>query len=157
MRRAVYPGRFDPVTNGHLNLIGRAAELFDELVVGVAFSSPIFTLDERLEFICRSIGHLGNVRVEAFKGLTTDFAREMGAGVLVRGIRGVTDFETEFDMALMYRKMAPEIECVYLMTSLEHLYVSASRIREVASLGFDVSELVPPHVAEALKQKYGVA
>jgi pantetheine-phosphate adenylyltransferase len=156
MRKAVYPGRFDPVTNGHLNLIGRAAELFDELVVGVAQSSPIFSVEERLDFICRAIGAMPNVRVVPFNGLTTDFAREVGAGVLVRGIRGVTDFETEFDMALMYRKMAPEIECVYLMTSLEHLYVSASRIREVASLGFDVSELVPPHVAAALKQKYGV-
>lgn len=156
MRRALYPGRFDPVTNGHLNLIERAAALFDELVVGVAVSSPIFTITERIDFIRRAIVGIPNVRIEAFSGLTTDFAREQGASALVRGIRGVTDFESEFDMALMYRKMAPEIECVYLMTSLEHLFVSATRIREVASLGFDVSELVPAHVAEALKEKYGV-
>lgn len=157
MSRALYPGRFDPVTNGHLNLIARAAALFDELVVGVAVSSPIFSLDERVDFICRALASQPTVTVKPFGGLTTEFARQVGATVLVRGIRGVTDFETEFDMALMYRKMAPEIECVYLMTSLEHLYVSASRIREVASLGFDVSELVPTHVAAALKQKYGVA
>ena len=156
MRRALYPGRFDPVTNGHLNLIERAAALFDELVVGVAVSSPIFTIDERIDFITRATARIPNVRIEPFSGLTTDFARDQGATALVRGIRGVTDFEVEFDMALMYRKMAPEIECVYLMTSLEHLFVSASRIREVASLGFDVSELVPAHVARALKEKYGV-
>ncbi len=155
-RRALYPGRFDPVTNGHLNLIRRAADLFDELIVGVAINSPIFTLQERVDFICRAIGDLPAVSVRPYGGLTTDFAREVGATVLVRGIRGVTDFETEFDMALMNRKMAPEIESVYLMTSLEHLYVSASRIREVASLGFDVSDLVPRHVAEALRKKYGV-
>lgn len=157
MTRGLYPGRFDPVTNGHLDLISRAMTLFDELVVGVAVNSPIFPLEERLDFICTATAGFANVRVKPFDGLTTNFAREIGASVLVRGIRGVTDFETEFDMALMYRKMAPEIECVYLMTSLEHLFVSASRIREVASLGFDVSELVPSHVAEALRKKYGVS
>lgn len=156
MRRALYPGRFDPVTNGHINLIGRAAELFDELIVGVAQSSPIFSLDERMQFIYESVRGLSNVFIRSFSGLTTDFARAQNATTLVRGMRGVTDFETEFDMALMYRKMAPEIECVYLMTSLEHLFVSASRIREVASLGFDVSDLVPAHVAAALRKKYGV-
>jgi pantetheine-phosphate adenylyltransferase len=156
VKRALYPGRFDPVTNGHIDLIVRAASLFDELIVGVALSSPIFSVEERLDFVERAISGVSNVTVRPFAGLTTTFARDLGAGVLVRGIRGVTDFETEFDMALMYRKMAPEIECVYLMTSLPHLFVSASRIREVASLGFDVAELVPPHVAEALKIKYGV-
>lgn len=156
MKRALYPGRFDPVTNGHIDLIVRAASLFDELIVGVALSSPIFSVEERLAFLKRATVDLTNVSVRPFSGLTTNFARDVGAAALVRGIRGVTDFETEFDMALMYRKMAPEIECVYLMTSLPHLFVSASRIREVASLGFDVSELVPPHVAEALRIKYGV-
>jgi pantetheine-phosphate adenylyltransferase len=156
LRRALYPGRFDPVTNGHINLIGRAAALFDELIVGVAQNSPIFSLEERVGFISESIQGLPNVVIKSFSGLTTDFARAQLATALVRGMRGVTDFETEFDMALMYRKMAPEIECVYLMTSLEHLFVSASRIREVASLGFDVSDLVPAHVAAALKKKYGV-
>ena len=92
MSKAVYPGRFNPVTNGHLNLMTRASELFDELLVGVAESSPIFTLEERLEFICRSIGHLSNVRVQAYRGLTTDLAREVGAGVLVRGYSGSNRF-----------------------------------------------------------------
>jgi len=155
--KALYPGRFDPVTNGHLDLITRATALFDEFVVGVATSSPIFSLEERMGFIREATAAVPNLHIRPFSGLTTNFAREVGASVLVRGIRGVTDFETEFDMALMYRKMAPEIECVYLMTSLEHLFVSASRIREVASLGFDVSELVPPNVAEALRKKYGVS
>ncbi len=157
MTKALYPGRFDPVTNGHLDLITRATALFDEFVVGVATSSPIFSLEERMGFIREATAAVPNLHIRPFSGLTTNFAREVGASVLVRGIRGVTDFETEFDMALMYRKMAPEIECVYLMTSLEHLFVSASRIREVASLGFDVSELVPPNVAEALRKKYGVS
>jgi pantetheine-phosphate adenylyltransferase len=156
MTLAIYAGRFDPVTNGHLNLIHRAAALFEELVVGVAARSPIFTLDERLEFMRQATAGLVNVRVSAYAGLTVDFAREAGATVMVRGLRGVNDFEYEFDMALMNRRMAPGIESVYLMTSLEHLYVSASRIREVASLGFDVSELVPSHVADALRNKYGV-
>ncbi|MGI8551986.1 MAG: pantetheine-phosphate adenylyltransferase [Dehalococcoidia bacterium] len=155
MTIALYAGRFDPVTNGHLNLIQRAASLFDELIVGVFIRSPIFSIEERLSFVSTAVADLANARVEAFDGLLHVFARKKGATVLVRGLRGVTDFETEFDMALMYRRMAPEIESVYLMTSLENLYVSASRIREVASLGFNVSELVPPHVAEALREKYG--
>lgn len=156
MTIAVYPGRFDPVTNGHVDIIKRAASLFSEVIVGVNLKSPIFTLEERVQFVREAIQGVANVRVEPFDGLTTDFARVAGATVLVRGIRGVTDFGMEFDMAFMYKKMAPEIESVYLMTSLEHLYVSASRIREVASLGFDVSDLVPAHVALALRKKYGV-
>ena len=156
MTSAIYAGRFDPVTNGHLNLIHRAAALFEELIVGVAAVSPIFSLEERLEFMLHATSGLTNVHVQAYEGLTVDFARDVGAAVMVRGIRGVNDFETEFDMALMNKRMAPAIESVYLMTSLEHLYVSASRIREVASLGFDVSELVPSHVAAALRTKYGV-
>lgn len=156
MTTAVYPGRFDPVTNGHLNLIRRAAVLFDELIVGVASESLNFSLEERLSFIEAAIANLTNVRLALLNGLVVDFARQQGATVLVRGIRGVTDFGIEFDMALMNKRMAPEIESVYLMTSLEHLYVSASRIREVASLGFDVADLVPPRVNEALRKKYGV-
>ena len=156
MTSAIYAGRFDPVTNGHLNLIHRAAAVFDELTVGVAARSPIFALEERLDFMVRATADMPTVRVRAYDGMTVDFAREVGATVMVRGIRGVNDFETEFDQALMNKRMAPEIESVYLMTSLEHLYVSASRIREVASLGFDVSELVPSHVADALRNKYGV-
>lgn len=155
MATAIYPGRFDPVTNGHLDIIRRAARLFDRLIVGVSRHSPIFSLEERVEFMRRATQELPTVEVQAYSGLTTEFARRVGATALVRGIRGATDFETEFDMAFMNKKMAPEIESVYLMTSLEHLYLSASRIREVVALGFDISEFVPPHVAEALRSKYG--
>lgn len=154
MTIAVYPGRFDPVTNGHLDIVRRATSIFSGVIVGVARSrSSMFTTDERVELFRQAIADIPNVSVEEIPGLTVDFAKNRGATVLVRGIRAVTDFEQEFDMALMNKKMVPEIESVYLMTSLEYLYVSASRIREVTSLGRDPSEFVPPHVAEALKRK----
>src|SRR5207302_7854921 len=128
------------------------------VIVGVARSrSSVFTTEERVELVRRAIEGMESVTVEEIPGLTVDFAMSRGANVLVRGIRAVTDFEAEFDMALMNKKMVPEIESVYLMTSLEYLYVSASRIREVTGLGRDPSEFVPPHVAEALKRKFGAA
>ena len=152
---AVYPGRFDPVTNGHLDIVRRAASLFDAVMVGVVASrSTVFTSDERLSLFQEAVTGFDNVSVEMISGLTVHFAKEHGANVLVRGIRAVTDFEAEFDMALMNKRMVPEIESVYLMTSLEHLYVSASRIREVAGLGWDPSPFVPAHVAAALKRKF---
>ncbi len=158
MTVAVYPGRFDPVTNGHLDIVRRAATIFSAVIVGVARSrSSVFTTEERVELFREAVVGFENVSVEEIPGLTVEFARDRGARVLVRGIRAVTDFEAEFDMALMNKKMVPEIESVYLMTSLEYLYVSASRIREVTGLGRDPSEFVPPHVAEALKRKFGVA
>ncbi len=153
---AIYPGRFDPVTNGHLDIARRAATLFDQVIVGVYDLPPdrsLFTTEERVELFRQAVASLPNVEVKPFSGLTVEFARREGARVLVRGIRAVTDFEAEFDMALMNKRMAPEIESVFLMASLEHLFVSGHRIREVASLGYDVSGLVPPHVAEALKRK----
>lgn len=154
---AMYPGRFDPVTNGHLDIITRAARLFERVIVAPASSvstSFLFTTDERSEMLRDAITHLPSVIVEPYTGLTVDFARSRGATVLVRGIRAVTDFYAEFDMALMNKKMAPEIEAVYLMTNLEHLFISASRIREVARLGYDVTDLVPSNVAAALKGKF---
>jgi pantetheine-phosphate adenylyltransferase len=152
---AAYPGRFDPVTNGHLDIVLRAAEIFEKVVVGVAkSSSSLFTLEERVELFREAVKDLPHVSVAVIEGLTVDFARSQGARVLVRGIRAVTDFEYEFDMALMNKKMAPEIESVYLMTSLEHLFISGSRIREVTALGRDPAEFVPPHVAEALRRKF---
>ena len=155
MTIAAYPGRFDPVTNGHLDIIRRAASMFEGVVVGVAkSSSTMFTTEERVELLLEAVKDLPTVSVSTIEGLTVDFASNAGAHVLVRGIRAVTDFEYEFDMALMNKKMAPEIESVYLMTSLEHLFVSASRIREVTGLGRDPSEFVPAHVAEALKRKF---
>lgn len=155
MTIAMYPGRFDPVTNGHVDIVARAAHIYDELVIAVArSSSTLFTTEERANLFRDAVRHLSNVRVIHYSGLTVDAARQEGAHVLVRGLRAVTDFTAEFDMALMNRKMAPDIESAFLMTSIEHLYVSGSRIRELASFGRDVSDLVPPGVAEALKTKF---
>lgn len=156
MHIALYPGRFDPVTSGHVDIAQRAASLFDRVVIAVYelnASKSLFSTDERTAMFREAVKHLKNVEVKAFDGLVVDFARLEGARVLVRGIRAVTDFEAELDMALMNKKMAPEIESVYLMASLEHLYVSGHRIREVSGLGYDVGELVPSHVAAALEKK----
>ncbi|MDO8613020.1 MAG: pantetheine-phosphate adenylyltransferase [Dehalococcoidia bacterium] len=158
MVAAVYPGRFDPVTLGHVDIAQRAATLFDRVVIAVYDLPPsgcLFTTEQRVAFFAEAVKHIEHVEVKAFTGLIVDFAREEAAKALVRGIRAVTDFEAEFDMALMNSKMAPEIESVYLMASLEHLFVSGHRIREVASMGYDVGELVPPRVAVALREKFG--
>ena len=155
---AIYPGRFDPVTNGHLDIITRAAALFEQLIVAPSDStstSLMFSTQERAAMLREATRDLPNVSVEPYKGLTVQFARQHGARVLVRGIRAVTDFNVEFDMALMNKKMAPEIESVYLMTNLEHLFISASRIRELSGLNYNVDDLVPPAVAEALRRKLG--
>ena len=156
MTTAVYPGRFDPVTNGHLDIATRAARLFDKLVVAVLDvpTSTLFSTEERVAFFARAVEPCGNVTVKSFSGLVVNFAVEQQASVLVRGIRAVTGFEAEFDMALMNKRMAPAVESVYLMSSLEHLFISGSRIREVASLGYDVTDLVPAHVSEALRKKF---
>ena len=158
MVAAVYPGRFDPVTLGHVDIAQRAATLFDRVVVAVYDLPPsgcLFTTEQRVAFFAEAVKHIEHVAVKSFTGLIVDFAREEAAKALVRGIRAVTDFEAEFDMALMNSKMAPEIDSVYLMASLEHLFVSGHRIREVASMGYDVGELVPPRVAAALREKFG--
>jgi pantetheine-phosphate adenylyltransferase len=155
---ALFAGRFDPVTNGHLDTALRAAELFDEVVVGVAEQkTSLFTTDERVELFRQALDGVNNVKVTHYGGLTVNFARSLGATVLIRSMRGNTDFEAEFSQALMNRQMAAEIESVYLIARLEHLFISGSRIREVASLGYDVTGLVPAHVAEALKRKFGEA
>jgi pantetheine-phosphate adenylyltransferase len=154
----LFAGRFDPVTNGHLDTALRAAELFDELIIGVAESkSTLFTTEERVELFKAAMDGVKNVRVASYGGLTVNFAREQRATVLIRSMRGNTDFETEFDQALMNRTMASEIESVYLIARLEHLFISGTRIREVAALGYDVTGLVPANVAEALKRKFGEA
>ena len=156
MTVALYAGRFDPVTNGHLDVVARAASIFAEVVVGVAASrSAIFTLEERtmmFDEATRGAG-LTNVRFAAITGLTVDEARKQGASVIVRGLRA-GDFAYEFDMALMNRDMAHDIESVFLMTALEHLFVSGTRIRELASFGRDVSKFVPPGVNDALRKKF---
>ena len=155
MTAAVFPGRFDPVTNGHVDIVVRASARFDRLIVAV-YDLPrtLFTTAERMELFASAVKDRKNVTVKSFEGLVIDFARAESAGVLVRGIRAVTGFEAEFDMALMNKRMAPEIESVYLMSSLEHLFISGSRIREVARLGYDVTNLVPGPVAEALRAKF---
>jgi pantetheine-phosphate adenylyltransferase len=154
MTVALYPGRFDPVTNGHVDIVQRAARIFETVVVGVAVSrSAIFSLDERIAMMERALRGLDNVRVTSIEGLTVQSAEACGASVIVRGLR-VADFTYEFDMALMNRNMAPEIESVYMMTALEHLFVSATRIRELASFGRDVSEFVPAGVNDAIRMKF---
>ncbi len=158
MRIAVYPGGFDPVTNGHLDLVQRMTFLFDRVIVAVIRGrdkGSLFTMEERIELIRKAVEAMPTVEVEGFNELTVEFAKRKGAVAIVRGIRAVTDFEVEFDMALMNRKMAPHLESVYLMASQEYLYVSASRIREVSRLGYDVADLVPDHVRSALREKHG--
>ncbi len=155
MTIAMYPGRFDPVTLGHVDIVRRSAAVFDEVVVSIAEStSSLFSTEQRVALFTEAVAGIPNARVRAHAGLTVDAAREEGARVLVRGLRAVTDFTAEFDMALMNREMAAEVESVYLMTAVEHLFISASRIRELAAFGRDVSKHVPPCVADALREKF---
>lgn len=156
MRIAVFPGGFDPVTNGHLDLVQRMTHLFDRVIVAVVRGRDkmgMFTWDERIELFRKAVEDLPTVEVEGFDEMTVEFANKKGAVAIVRGIRAVSDFEAEFDMALMNRKMAPHLESVYLMANQEFLYISASRIREVSRLGYDVAELVPAHVRTAIREK----
>jgi pantetheine-phosphate adenylyltransferase len=155
---ALYPGSFDPVTRGHVDIAMRAANLVDEVVVAV-YATPsknlLFTTAERMDLWRDAVAEAGlaNVRVESYEGLTTAFARAVGAQAIVRGLRAVSDFEVEFQQSLMYRKLAPEIETLMIVTSLRHLFVSSSLLKEVARLGGDVSDLVTPAVARALQRK----
>ncbi len=156
MIRAVYPGTFDPVTNGHLDVIERAAHIFDELIVAVTTNpakTPWFTLEERMEMLRECCRHLPNVRVESFDGLLVNFVREKGAKVIVKGLRAVTDFDYEFQMATMNRKLAPDIDTLFLMTSLPYAYLSSSIVKEIALLNGCLKELVPDCVAERLRRK----
>jgi pantetheine-phosphate adenylyltransferase len=154
---AIYPGSFDPVTNGHLDIITRAAKLFEKLVIGV-YDRPdktlLFTTDERLELVQQSIVALPDVEVRVFSGLAVNFAKEMKARTIVRGLRMSADFEREFDLAMMQKTLFPGIEIVCLMADLKYQFLSSSLLKEAARLGGDVSELVPEHVAIALKEKF---
>jgi pantetheine-phosphate adenylyltransferase len=156
MRRAIYPGSFDPVTNGHLDVIERARKLFDEVVVAVAINDqkqPMFAPDERLAMLRQAIT-IDAVRVAPMEGLLVEFAASEGAHAVVRGLRAISDFEFEFQMALMNRKLDSEIETIFLMPKEEYTYLSSRIVKEIAKLGGDVSAFVPPLVAEALAKKF---
>ncbi|HAX23506.1 MAG TPA: pantetheine-phosphate adenylyltransferase [Thermomicrobiales bacterium] len=160
MRVAVYPGSFDPITNGHLDLAKRAARLFDRLIIAVYTGGThgdkrhLFSVDERVRLVRESIDGADNIDVDTFQNLTVDYARSVGAQTIVRGLRAVSDFEYEFKLAHMYQHLAPELEVICLMTSSNYSFISSSFIREVASLGGDVSTLVPPPVVEALGERF---
>lgn len=153
MVTAIYPGTFDPLTRGHEDLVRRASGLFDKLIVGVADSrnkKPFFTLEERLTISNEVLGHYPNVHVESFSGLLKDFVRRHDARVIVRGLRAVSDFEYEFQMAGMNAKLKPEIETIFLMASERHQFISSRFVKEICRLGGDISQFVSPRVAEQL-------
>lgn len=156
MTVAIYPGSFDPVTNGHVDIARRAAELFEHLVMGV-YAYPekkvLFSLEERVDMARRAVENLPNIEVRPFHGLSVDFAHEVGAKVMVRGLRVSADFEREFDMAMMIRKLDPDLELVCLMASPEYQFLRSSLLKEVARLGGSVDNFVPPHVGVALSKK----
>ncbi len=159
-RIAVCPGSYDPVTNGHLDVIARAAEVFEELVVAVIDASvrksnALFSVEERVKFITEATSHLPNVRVRGFDQLIVDFARSEGAAAIVKGLRAISDFEYEFEMNQLNRKLAPDIESVYLMASPQYSFLSSSGIKEMATFGGDISDLVPPCVAVRLQEARG--
>lgn len=160
MPKVIYPGTFDPITNGHTDLIRRASNLFDEVVVAVAYNSkkqPLFDLEERCELVRQATAGIPNVSVTGFSYLLADFVRDQNATVILRGLRAVSDFEYEFQLADMNRSLAPELESVFLTPSNHLSYISSSLIREIASLDGNVSEFVDPVVEEALKKKFSEA
>lgn len=156
-KKALYPGSFDPITNGHIDIARRALSVFDELVVAVAVNArkqTLFTVEERVEFIRETFKDNGKVKVDSFSGLTVEYARRLGASVILRGLRAVADFEYELQMANMNKKLHPGIETLFMMTSEEHFFVSSRNVKEIASLSGNIDFLVPRHVDEALKKKY---
>lgn len=158
MKRALTPGTFDPITNGHIDVITRAAQLFDEVIVAVARSEgkhPLFSLDERVALAREATRHLPNVRVEPFSGLLVDFAQQMDASVLVKGLRAITDFEYEFQMTALNYQLDSELETIFIMSPPEYMYLSSSIVRELASFNADCSAFVPDCVRTALREKLG--
>jgi pantetheine-phosphate adenylyltransferase len=157
-RTAIYPGSFDPLTNGHLAIIQRGLKIFDRLVVAVANNpqkSPLFTVEERKAFISEAISNDPRVEVDSFDALLVDYARAKGFHTVLRGLRAVSDFEYEFQLANMNRTLLPDFEAVFVMTGEDYFFVSARLVREVATFGGDVRGLVPPNVAEGLRRKLG--
>ena len=160
IKRVVYPGSFDPVTNGHLDVIQRAATIFDEVIVAVARNAEkkaLFTTEERVELLQLSTIHLGKIRVASFNGLLVNFAKEQGATAVVRGLRAISDFEFEFQMALMNRKLEPALETLFLMPREEYTALSSRMVKEIALLGGDVSLFVPQPVHRRLAEKFAAS
>jgi pantetheine-phosphate adenylyltransferase len=156
MRTAVYPGSFDPITNGHLDVIQRAARLFDRVIVAVAINeskTPLFSMAQRKELTERAVRHFRNVEVDTFTGLLVDYVSAKGGEAVIRGLRAVSDFEFEFQLALMNRKLNEKVETIFMMPKETYTFISSRMIKEVARLGGDVSSFVPPHVEAALKAK----
>lgn len=156
MTRAIYPATFDPITLGHVDIAARAAALFRELIVAVydrPLKSLLFSPEERMQMVGQAMAHMPNVRIERYTGMTVEFARQRGASVIVRGLRVLSDFEWEFQLALTNRSLAPDIDTICLMTSQEYSFLSSSVVKEVAFAGGDIGGMVPSHVAQALKAK----
>ena len=157
---AIYPGTFDPLTNGHIDLIERGTRMFDKLIVGVAANPgkrPLFSLEERVGLTRAVLSHIDNVEIHGFDSLLVNFAQGVGASVIMRGLRAVSDFEYEFQLASMNRRLQPEIETTFLTPSEQYAFISSSLVREVSKLGGDISAFVPPEVQQALAQKYTLA
>ncbi len=157
MKAGIYPGSFDPATFGHLDIIKRAAALMDNLIVGVLKNNgktPLFSVDERVNMLRDAVKDIENVQVMSFSGLLVDFARQHGVNVIVRGLRAVTDFEYELLMSQTNRVMAPDIDTIFLTTSLDYAYLSSSTVREIASYGGDISKFVPPDIEDIIRKKY---
>ena len=159
MRIAVYPGSFDPVTNGHLDIIERASRVFDRVIVGVLNNSgknPLFSIDERVEMLKQVTEHIGNVEIDSFDGLLVDFAKMKNASVIVKGLRTVMDFEFEFQMALLNKALNPEYETMFMMTDSKYSYISSSMVKELAGFHGDLTGLVPAEIVHKIKQKYKI-
>lgn len=157
MKKAIYPGSFDPVTLGHIDVIRRASQLFDHLIVGVLNNNaktPLFSVEERVKMIKEVVSDLPNVEVKNFGGLLVDFARECEVQAIVRGLRAITDFEYELQMAQLNRVMAPQIDTIFLTTSLRYAYLSSSNVKEVAAYGGDITNFVTPSVAALVQEKF---
>ena len=159
MLRAVYPGSFDPVTYGHLDIIRRSRSLADELIVGVLNNkakTPLFSVEERVKMLEEMTKNMPGVKVVPFEGLLIDFAKEMSAGIVVRGLRAVSDFEYELQIAQSNRKVAPDIDTVFLATSIEYSYLSSSVVKEYASFGVDVHDFIPEEIRDTLRDRYSI-